>query len=580
MRLNWGSAPVSAFDLCEFFLVAFCVAVAFARPSLFQGWFSRIEQTLSALSEHPWLCAVVLFALPISLRLLLLPVYGVPAPLISDEYAYLLQSDTFSHGRLTNPSPPFPDRFASVYVMTEPTYTAEYQPAQGVVLAIGQALIGVPWSGVVASMGVLCVVVYWALLAWLPGQWALTGALLMVSVEFGVLSYWMNSYWGGCVPAIGGALVLGGLLRLRDRKRAWFSLLTAAGLFILINSRPLEAIFLGLLVLGALLYWTLVSKQITFGALVGQIAPVLALSGVLAVAFAGYYNSRVTGKVFEFPYLLYRSKYGLPQGFFWQKPAILPTAMPADIRAEYEDQLRQHERRRSFKALLGATAGKLRRFWEFYIGIPLTLPLLFLPFIWHRPNMRLVLWALVLILGVDNLFFFAYFPHYSAAVTVLVVLVIIQCLRQMRGSGRTGLFLARALPAVCVASLLIAVCGRFLEPAVPSQLSGIKRLWASEFAHDMARERFVPALEQQRGRHLVFVRYQPFDGRKKFEWIYNRADIEDAKIIWIRSSRDPKEDLEVINRFSGRKLWVAEPDANPPLVTPYSSARSGAVWLR
>ncbi len=578
MRLNWGSAPVSAFDLFQLFLVALCVAVAFARPSLFQSWFSRIERTLSALSEHHWLCALVLFSLPIGLRLLLLPVYGVPAPLISDEYAYLLQSDTFSHGRMTNPSPPFPDRFASVYVMTEPTYTAEYQPAQGIVLAVGQVLTGVPWSAVVASMGVLCVVVYWAVLAWLPAQWALTGALVMVAVEF-VLSYWMNSYWGGCVPAIGGALVLGGLLRLRDRKRAWFSLVTAAGLIILVNSRPLEGIFLGLLVVGALLYWTFVSRQITFGTLMGQIAPVLALSGVLTMAFAGYYNSRVTGKVFEFPYLLYRSKYGLPQGFFWQKPVILSTAMPADIRAEYEDQLRQHERRRSFKALLGATAGKLRRFWEFYIGIPLTLPLLFLPFIWHRPNMRLVVWALVLILGIDNLLFFAYFPHYSAAVTVLIVLVIIQCLRQMRTSGPAGLFLARALPAVCVASLLIAVCGRLIEPALPLQLSGIERLWASEFAHDTARERFVPALEQERGRQLVFVRYEPFDGRKEFEWIYNRADIANAKIIWIRGSRDPKEDLQVINRFSGRKLWVAEPDANPPRVTPYSSAGS-AVWLR
>lgn len=576
MRLNWGSAPVSTFDLFELILVALCVAIAFARPLWFQGWFSRAEQALLALSRRPWICVLVLFVLPISLRLLLLPVYAVPSPLISDEYAYLLQSDTFSHGRLTNPSPPFPDRFASVYVMTEPTYTAEYQPAQGMVLAAGQALTGVPWSAILASMGVLCIVVYWALLAWLPGQWAFSGALVIVAVEFGVLSYWMNSYWGGSVPAIGGALVFGGLLRLRERKRASFALVTAAGLVILFNSRPLEGVLLGLLAVGALLYWTFVSKQISFGALAGRIAPVLALGGVLTVGFAGYYNSRVTGKFFEFPYLLYRSKYGLPQGFFWQKPVLSSNAMPADIRAEYEDQLRQHERRRSIKGLLGATAGKLRRFWEFYIGIPLTLPLLFLPFIWNRPNMRLALRALVLILVIDNLLFFAYFPHYSAPVTVLIVLVIIQCLRQMRSSGKTGLFLSRALPAICLVGLLIPVCGRLLEPALPPQLSGIKRLWASEFAHDTARERFVPALEKQKGRQLVFVRYRPFDGRKEFEWIYNRADIEDAKIIWIRDSPHSAENLRVLNRFNGRKVWLAEPDTNPPRITPYSAVDSGA----
>ena len=575
MRLNWGSAPITAFDVFEFFLVALCLAIAFTRPLLFQGRFSQIEQMLSRLSRRPWLCALVLFALPVSLRLILLPVYGVPAPFISDEYAYLLQADTFAHGRLTNPPPPFPDRFASVYVMTEPTYTAEYQPAQGSVLAAGQAITGAPWSGVLVSMGVLCVVVYWALLAWLPSQWAFAGTLLIVGVELGVLSYWMNSYWGGCVPAIGGALVLGGLVRLRDRKRAVFSLVTAAGLVILFNSRPLEGAFLGVLVLSTLLYWTLLSRQIGPGALLGRIAPVLALSGVLALAFAGYYNSHVTGKVSEFPYLRYRSEYGLPQGFFWQKPVTLSKPVPSDIRAEYEDQLRQHERRESFKALLGATAGKLRRFWEFYVGIPLTLTLLFLPFIWRKPNMGLAFWALVLVLGVDNLLFFAYFPHYSAPVTVLIVLVIIQCLRQMRASGRTGLFLARALPAVCVVCLLVPLCGRLLEPVLPSQLSGIKGLWASEFAHDTSRENFVPALQHQTGQQLVFVRYRPFDGRKKFEWIYNRADIQDSKIIWIRESHGSNDDMRVLARFAGRTIWLAEPDADPPRITPYSSAGSG-----
>lgn len=571
MRLNWGSAPVSAFDIFELLLVALCVGLAFARPSLFRSWFSRAEQRLRALSQHRWLCALVLFALPISVRLLLLPVYGVPAPLISDEYAYLLQSDTFSQGRLTNPPPPFPARFASVYVMTEPTYTAEYQPAQGLLLAAGQKATGLPWSAVLVSMGVLCVVVYWALLAWLPGQWAFAGTLVIVAIEIGVLSYWMNSYWGGCVPAIAGALVFGGLLRLRDRKRAAFSFITAAGLIILFNSRPLECAFLSLLVLGALLYWTFVSKQISFGALAGRIAPVLALSGVLAGAFTLYYNSRVTGKALEFPYLLYRSKYGLPQGFFWQKPVIASGPMPADIQAEYQDQLRQHERRGSVKGLLVATGGKVRRFWEFYIGIPLTLTLLFLPFIWNRPNMRLALWALALIFVIDNLLFFAYFPHYSAPVTVLIVLVIIQCLRRMRSSGQTGLFLSRALPAVCIVGLLVPVCGRLLEPVLPSQHRGITRLWVSEFAHDTAREVFVPALQKQKGRQLVFVRYRPVDEQKKFEWIYNCANIEAEKIIWIRDSQDSVDNLQVLRRFAGRTVWLAEADTNPPRIAPYPS---------
>ncbi len=543
--------------------------MAFARPRFANNCFSGIEQLLRAVSCRPWLCAFILFSFPIFLRLLLLPVYGPPAPFISDEYAYLLQSDTFASGRLTNAAPALWQNFASIYVLARPTYTAEYQAGQGLVLALGQVLTGVPWVGVMLSMGAMCAVTYWALLAWLPSVWAFSGTLVLVDIELGVLSYWMNSFWGGCVPAIGGALVMGALLRLRDRKRVLYSFVMASGLIVLMNSRPLEGVFMTIVAAGALVFWTFCSKRLSVRDLLSRVLPSLALSVAAALAFAGYYNYRVTGSAAEFPYLLYRGEYGLPQGFFWQKPVRASMDLPADIRSEYEDQLRQHERRKSLLALVGATGGKVRRFWEFYIGVPMTVTLLFLPFIWRERNMRLALWTLVMVLGVDNLTFFAYFPHYSAAVTVLIVLVVIQCIRGMRVSAAAGLFLSRALPLVCAFGLVIPMCGRWIQGSLPPSLAGARRLWDSEFVHEVSRERFVPQLQREPGKQLVLVRYQPYNGERKTEWIFNRANLQDAQIVWAREPDDPRTVQRLLEQFAGRKVWLAEPDAKPPRVVPY-----------
>lgn len=569
MRLNWGTAPIGAFQVLEICLVLLCVVIAFVRPALARRSFEQVEATILRISRRPWLCAAILFLFPVLLRALLLPVYAPPVPFISDEYAYLLQGDTFASGRLTNPSPPLPEQFASVYVLSQPSYTAEYQVGQGATLAIGQALTGSPWFGVVLSMGVLCSLLYWALLAWLPREWAFVSALVIVGVQIGVLSYWMNSYWGGSVPAIGGTLVLGAFPRLVRGNAVLYAALTSAGLLILLNSRPLEGILLGAIVVAALAYWAFVSKEIKPLMLIREVMPVLLLSALVAVSFAGFYNRRVTGKADQFPYMLYRERYGMPQGFFWQNSVTTDNAMPADIRSEYEDQMRQHERRKSWKALLGATGGKVRRFWEFYIGIPLTLVLLFLPFVWRERNMGLAFWTLLLVVGLDNMTFFAYFPHYSAAATMLIVLVLIQCIRCMRHTGERGLFLSRSLPLVCLAGLLIPCAGRLIEGVLPARVAPIRRLWASEFEHDVSRENFVPALEHESGPQLVLVRYKPYDGQKKTEWVFNRADLQSAKIVWAREPGDSGTTSRLLRQFAGRKVWLAEPDALPPRIAPY-----------
>src|ERR1700751_470708 len=126
-------------------------------------------------------------------------------------------------------------------------------------LALGQVLTGQPWAGVLLSIGLFFVVLYWAFGAWLPPVWAFTGTLI-VEVSIGVLGYWTNSYWGGAVPGIGGTLVLGSLPRLRANPRVAYSLLMAFRIAILFNSRPLEGLLLSVLTAGTLTYWLFKKK--------------------------------------------------------------------------------------------------------------------------------------------------------------------------------------------------------------------------------------------------------------------------------------------------------------------------------
>ncbi len=304
----------------SFGIAAALALFALIFPRAGENTFARVERALTNFSERKSRAILTLFLAVIAVRLLVLPLLHVPVPGIHDEFSYLLMSDTFAHGRLANPPHPMWISFETFHVNWLPAYASMYPPAQGVALAVGQ-LLGNPWIGVLLSNAAMCAAILWMLQAWLPARWAFLGGTI-VALKLGIASYWMNSYWGGAVAAIGGALVLGAIARIVKRARVRDALLAGLGVAILANSRPYEGV-LFCLPAGAWFLWWLIgrtkSKPTLHARLQNVVAP-LAIVLVLTGAWMGYYNWRLTGNVLLMPHVLNTRTYHTAPLFLWDHP--------------------------------------------------------------------------------------------------------------------------------------------------------------------------------------------------------------------------------------------------------------------
>jgi hypothetical protein len=85
------------------------------------------------------------------------------------------------------------------------------------------------------------------------------------------------------------------------------------------------------------------------------------------------------------------------------------------------------------------------------------------------------------------------------------------------------------------------------------------------------RAEMLEKLQRMPGRQLVIVHYGPDHNVGSLEWVYNRADMDSAKVIWAHEM-DAAENQELIDYFKGRNVWLVDADGHPPKLEPYPSS--------
>ena len=334
---------------------------------VYRSCWRKISMILNTVTRRRWLCVTLIGLLGFGGSAVVAFVIGIPSPRLNDEFSYLLAADTFAHGKLTNQPHPMWVHFESMHIVHQPTYMSKYPPAQGLIMAAGQAIGGHPVIGVWISMGFMCAAICWMLYAWMPPSWALFGGFLsVVHPEIGIAGYWAQSYWGGAVAACGGALVAGGLRRILHQRCAQHAFIVGLGLAVLVNSRPYEGLLFSLPA-GVLLFLWMLSKRgpsisISFAKIIAPILIVLAVTG-LAMAF---YNFRVAGGAFRMPYTVHEETYGIAPIFLWQKPRPEPLYRHSVLREFHRAMLEKvYNRRRVIAGFLSEKKKLYEPNWAF-----------------------------------------------------------------------------------------------------------------------------------------------------------------------------------------------------------------------
>jgi hypothetical protein len=142
--------------------------------------------------------------------------------------------------------------------------------------------------------------------------------------------------------------------------------------------------------------------------------------------------------------------------------------------------------------------------------------------------------------------------HYAAQALCAMVAIAIYGLRMLRAwnprGAPVGLMTSRAIVLIMAIWMLFPVGEKALNPYLLSQ---------RELApQSLDRARLEAQLNRTPGQHLVIV-HNRRSHTGSDDWIYNKPDIDHAKIVWARDMGAEKNE-ELLRYFAYRRIWLVD----------------------
>jgi hypothetical protein len=547
------------------FLFGFGIAVFCIRRPL--RFLYPLRQAFNQFARNRGWAVFAVIVLAICARLALQPLLGTPRPGIHDEFGYLLTADTFAHGRLSNPTPAMWTHFETIHQFFIPTYQSQFPIGYPVVLAAAWVLTGQPWIGVLITTACLCGALVWMLQAFVPPRWALWAGLFAIA-RVALFGYWINSFWGGSLAALGGCLFLGALGRLvpgigrpnvaRQSYPTIDAILGACGLAAMATTRPLEGFAFALPGV-TLLLWSWLKDSATRRERFGRVFLPSLLVLVAVFAFMLIYQKAVTGNYLESPYSVAFRQYHIGKPFFFQDLRIPPEYRHLEFRYIYiYFEAGYIEGMRSWGGFFSSQLARFQYYWEFYIGPLMTAPLLFALCVVWKKRWTLVLVSLGAVTAVVSIESWIQ-THYVAPVFgagVLILTLGVRRLRMVRIAGFPwGRLFVGTLPLLCILMVGVRVAV-YPKPSAADNL-----LWPPGWAFSTPRlpqrELIEDQLNRLPGDHLIIVRYRAIFHSPHEEFVFNEADLEHAHLLWARSMT-AKQNCILVLYFPDRDYWVVD----------------------